>query len=143
MREILVLRDEHSLRSDFTLKLNMAKAFSLVDKFYFPHNMDFRGRVYPVPPHLNHMGNDLSRGLLLFSEGRKLGKSGLKWLKIHCANLMGKDKGTIDEKLQFVVANMGLIKAIAEGPLQNREWISFEDCWQALAAILELNDALK
>jgi len=31
---------------------------------YFPHNMDFRGRVYPIPPHLNHMGADINRGLL-------------------------------------------------------------------------------
>ena len=31
------------------------------DVMYFPHNLDFRGRVYPIPPHLNHMGADLSR----------------------------------------------------------------------------------
>ncbi len=76
-------------------KLNTARAFSKVKYIYFPHNIDFRGRVYPVPPHLNHMGNDLSRGLLLLGKGQKLGKHGLKWLKIHCANLMGKDKATI------------------------------------------------
>jgi DNA-directed RNA polymerase len=28
---------------------------------YFPHNLDFRGRAYPIPPHLNHMGSDMSR----------------------------------------------------------------------------------
>jgi hypothetical protein len=31
---------------------------------WFPHNMDFRGRVYPIPPHLNHMGSDLAKSLL-------------------------------------------------------------------------------
>lgn len=41
------------------------------------------------------MGNDLSRGLLLLGKGERLGASGVKWLKIHCANLMGKDKATI------------------------------------------------
>ena len=25
------------------------------DLFWMPHNMDFRGRVYPVPPHLSHL----------------------------------------------------------------------------------------
>jgi DNA-directed RNA polymerase len=50
-------------------KLNTARAFSKVKYFYFPHNIDFRGRVYPVPPHLNHMGNDISRGLLLLGKG--------------------------------------------------------------------------
>jgi len=53
--------------------LNTARAFSKVKYFYFPHNIDFRGRVYPVPPHLNHMGNDLSRGLLLLGKGERLG----------------------------------------------------------------------
>ena len=32
---------------------------------------------------------------------------------------------------------------IAENPLDNREWLTYEDCWQALGAIIELNDALK
>ena len=94
-KKIQELRDQHSLRSDFNFKLNIARSFSRVDRFYFPHNLDFRGRVYPVPPHLNHIGNDLSRGLLAFADGKKLGESGLKWLKIHCANLMGKDKAII------------------------------------------------
>lgn len=70
----------------------MAEAFSGIERIYFPHNMDFRGRLYPIPPHLNHMGADLARGLLEFSEGLPLGESGLKWLRIHLGNLMGKDK---------------------------------------------------
>ena len=39
--------------------------------------MDFRGRVYPIPPHLNHMGADLNRGILEFSEAKRLGEKGL------------------------------------------------------------------
>jgi DNA-directed RNA polymerase len=60
--------------------------------FYFPHSLDFRGRAYPIPPHLNHVGSDLCRGLLRFAEGRPLGPRGLFWLKVHLANLMGQDK---------------------------------------------------
>ena len=66
------------------------------------------------------MGADLSRGLLLFSKGKKLGPHGLKWLKIHTANLMGHDKATIDEKLEFVKKNMDLIRAIARDPCKRR-----------------------
>jgi DNA-directed RNA polymerase len=55
----------------------------LGDTFYLPHNLDFRGRAYPLPPHLNHIGDDLSRGLLLFGEAKPLGERGLRWLKIH------------------------------------------------------------
>jgi len=101
------------MRGDFDLKLNIARSFSKIDRFYYPHNLDFRGRVYPVPPHLNHIGNDLSRGLLLFANGKKLGEGGLRWLKIHCANLMGKDKAQLDEKVEYIEANLGLIFAIA------------------------------
>lgn len=36
---------------------------------YFPHNMDFRGRVYPISPYLSHMGDDINRSLLLFAKG--------------------------------------------------------------------------
>lgn len=61
-------------------------------KFYLPHNMDFRGRAYVLPPHLTHLGSDLSRGLLLFDEKRPLGEGGLRWLKIHLANVFGQDK---------------------------------------------------
>lgn len=73
MKKMQQQRDIHSLRCDFLLKLNVAKGFSNISKIYFPHNVDFRGRVYPVPPHLNHLGADLSRGLLLFSEGKPIG----------------------------------------------------------------------
>jgi hypothetical protein len=48
----------------------MAISFKSVQKLYFPHCMDFRGRVYPIPPHLNHMGADINRGLLEFSKAK-------------------------------------------------------------------------
>jgi DNA-directed RNA polymerase, mitochondrial len=41
--------------------------------FYYPHNLDFRGRAYPMHSHLTHLGSDLCRGLLEFSEGKPLG----------------------------------------------------------------------
>lgn len=44
--------------------------------------MDFRGRVYPCPPHLNHLGSDMARSLLCFAKGEPLGFNGLNWLKV-------------------------------------------------------------
>lgn len=44
--------------------------------------MDFRGRVYPCPPHLNHLGSDMARSLLCFAKGEPLGSNGLNWLKV-------------------------------------------------------------
>ena len=90
----------------------------LGDKFYFPHNLDFRGRAYPIPPHLNHIGDDLSRGLLLFAEAKPIGERGLRWLKIHVANLHGFDKGSFDERVQYVEDHMADIYDSAERPLE-------------------------
>ena len=84
--------------SDFEIKLGIARSFSQVDRFYMPLNLDFRGRIYPISPHLNQLGNDLSRGLMEFANGKPLGKSGLRWLKIHLANKMGYDKLTMEER---------------------------------------------
>ena len=100
----------------------------LGDKFYFPHNMDFRGRAYPIPPHLNHIGDDLSRGLLLFAEAKPLGERGLRWLKIHLANLCGFDKGSFDERVQFVEDHLGDIYDCAERPLEVSLLDSFLCC---------------
>jgi DNA-directed RNA polymerase, mitochondrial len=142
-KKIQAIRDEISLRGDFNLKLNIARAFSKLDYFYFPHNFDFRGRVYPIPPHFNHIGNDLVRGLLLFGQGKTIGPHGLRWLKIHTANLMGKDKAPIEDKLHFVEESLTKIHQMAEAPLQHREWLEYEDCWQAIASIIDLSTALK
>lgn len=41
---------------------------------------------------LFQMGSDLCRGMLSFADGKKLGKSGLFWVKVHLANLFGVNK---------------------------------------------------
>lgn len=90
----------------------------LGDTIYFPHNIDFRGRAYPIPPHLNHIGNDLSRGLLIFAESKPLGERGLRWLQIHLANLYGYDKANFDERVQFVQDHLDDIYDSATKPLE-------------------------
>lgn len=81
--------DLHSLRCSAMLKLNQAKKFKDFEEIFFPYNVDFRGRAYPVPPHLSIVGSDLCRSLLMFAHPKPLGKNGLYWLKVHLANLAG------------------------------------------------------
>lgn len=132
-----------SMRCDANYKLEIARGF-LGEKFYFPHNLDFRGRAYPIAPHLNHLGNDLSRGLLLFWEGRPLGPNGLNWLKIHLANLFGFDKAPLDARVQYVNDRLDMVKKCAENPLEKDSWWQTADKpWQALSTIFEINEALK
>jgi DNA-directed RNA polymerase len=85
--------------------------------------MDFRGRVYPIPPHLNHMGPDINRGMIEFSEGKKLGKEGLWWLKLHLANKIGKDKLPLHERVAYAESIMDTVHKCAEDPKNNLEWL--------------------
>ena len=93
------------------------------DTFYQPHNLDFRGRAYPIPPHLSHIGDDLARGLLMFAEAKPLGERGLRWLKIHLANLYGFDKGSFDERVAFVMDRLEDVYDSAENPLEVHQFL--------------------
>ncbi|OZJ04070.1 hypothetical protein BZG36_03402 [Bifiguratus adelaidae] len=136
-------RNEHSLRCDVNYKVETARAF-LDQPMYFPHNMDFRGRAYPIPPTLNHMGNDLCRGLMQFDLAKPLGAQGFRWLKIHLANLHGFDKHSFMERIEFAESNLEHVFDSADKPLTgNMWWLKAEDPWQCLAACFELTAAIR
>ncbi|KAF1839411.1 DNA/RNA polymerase [Decorospora gaudefroyi] len=133
----------HSQRCFQNFQLETARAFVNEKSIFFPHNVDFRGRAYPVPPILNHIGADLARGLLKFGRGKELGTVGLQWLKIHLANLYGFDKASLREREQFAMDNINEIYDSATSPLDGRRWwAKAEDPWQCLACCMELKNAL-
>lgn len=133
----------HSERCFMNFQLEIARAFK-DQTFYFPHNMDFRGRAYPIPTYLNHMGADHVRGLLYFAKGKELGENGLRWLKVHLANVFGYDKASLKEREQFATDHMKDIYDSATNPLTgNRWWLQAEDAWQCLATCFELKAALE
>ncbi|XVE91693.1 hypothetical protein REPUB_Repub01dG0032600 [Reevesia pubescens] len=138
--------ERHSQRCDIELKLAVARKMKDEDGFYYPHNLDFRGRAYPMHPYLNHLGSDLCRGVLEFAEGRPLGKSGLQWLKIHLANLYagGVDKLSYEGRIAFTENHLEDIFDSADRPLEGRRWwLSAEDPFQCLAACINLSEALR
>ncbi|KAF9522502.1 hypothetical protein CPB83DRAFT_911296 [Crepidotus variabilis] len=133
--------NNHSDRCSVNYKIEIARTF-LNDTFYLPHNLDFRGRAYPIPPHLNHIGDDLSRGLMKFADAKPLGERGLRWLKIHLAGLCGYDKAMFDERVKWVDERMDKVRDSALKPLDGaRWWAKADDPWQALAACMELSAA--
>ncbi|XP_076275662.1 mitochondrial RNA polymerase isoform X2 [Rhynchophorus ferrugineus] len=134
----------YSLWSDCLYRLSLAEHFRN-DIFWLPHNMDFRGRVYPVPPHLNHLGSDLARSILIFAEGRPLGPDGLDWLKIHLVNLTGlKKRDSIKDRLEFANENMDLILDSADHPLDGKMWWAGSDePWQTLACCIEVANVVR
>nr|XP_054768973.1 DNA-directed RNA polymerase, mitochondrial-like isoform X1 [Lytechinus pictus] len=134
----------HSLRMDMLYKLSIAD--KVRDEIvWFPHNMDFRGRVYPCPPHFNHFGSDVTRSLLLFARGRPLGEEGFRWLKIHLVNLTGhKKRCAVEERLQYAHDMMDEIIDSADRPLDgNKWWQESDEQWQTLASCMELTKAIR
>uniref|UniRef100_A0A8C4VU03 DNA-directed RNA polymerase n=1 Tax=Gopherus evgoodei TaxID=1825980 RepID=A0A8C4VU03_9SAUR len=134
----------YSLRMDSLYKLSIAN--HMRDKvFWFPHNMDFRGRTYPCPPYFNHLGSDVTRAILLFAEGKPLGAHGLDWLKIHLINLTGlKKKNSLRERLAYANEIMEEILDSADNPLTGRKWwMDTDEPWQALACCMEIAKALR
>lgn len=141
--KLFITKDLRSLRCSALLKLNQSEQFKDFDKIHFPYNVDFRGRAYPVPPHLSNIGSDLCRGMLTFAEAKPLGSRGLYWLKVHLANLAGNDKISFDERAQFTEDNMDNVRACVNDPFgENRWWMSLDDPFQAKATCHELIKAI-
>lgn len=144
IKELKNMRQKYfSIRCTESYKIELSKAFC-GEKMYFPHTLDFRGRAYPINVYLNQLGNDLSRGLIQFWEGKPLGNKGFTWLKIHLANCFGMSKKTFDERIEFAEASVSKILEDCENPLKaNAFWRTAEDEFQALATIFEIGAALK
>lgn len=122
--------------------LKLANDFKDDEAIYFPHNLDFRGRVYPVTL-IHPQGNDFMKSMLEFSEGVELGKDGHTWLAFQGANMWGLDKKPIEERIAWVYKNSDMIISIAEKPLDNLQWTEADSPWEFLAFCFEWNDYLK
>ena len=124
--------------------LQAAAAHEHYGVLHFPHNLDFRGRAYPMSPHLSHMGNDLCRGLLTFADAKPLGQHGFRWLLIHLANLYGEvDKRSFDERVGWALRKLPEIVDSADAPLGGRRWwLQGEAPWSVLATCKDIAAAV-
>lgn len=132
----------HSQRCYQNAQLVVARSYRDTT-FYCPHSVDFRGRAYPIPPYFNHMGADYVRSLFMFARGKPLGEEGLRWLKIHLANVYGFDKESLHDREQFAMDHLADVYDSAENSLAGKRWwLTAGDPWQCLAACMELKAAL-
>lgn len=132
-----------SIRSTESYKMVLSKSY-LGQRFYFPHTLDFRGRAYPINVYLNQLGNDISRGLLMFWDGKELGKKGLEWLMIHYGNTHGLSKKSFAQRVEFVKEHLSELEADVEDPHRaDAFWKKAEDPLQCLATTYEIVNAYK
>jgi DNA-directed RNA polymerase len=125
-------------RIAFSRMLGVARRFKEQEAFYFPHQLDWRGRIYPVSLYLTPQGSDAQRGLLTFANTVPLADDdGVLWLAVHGAGLWGVDKVSMGARHDWVETHSADILASAENPYENRFWATAEKPWQALAFCFE------
>lgn len=131
-------------RFGFLQKMGLADRLSKFATIYFPHQLDFRGRTYPIPIHLNHHGDDICRGLLRFSTPKDASSpEAQRWLKIHAANCYGVDKVAFKDRVEWVEDHMPQIQRAVRDPLNDDWWQQADggdQPWQFLAACFALTD---
>lgn len=130
---------DKSIRKEWLMRLDVAERFE-AQSMWFPHQLDFRGRVYPIPPHLNHQGDDTCRGMLEFADAKSAPDRDY-WLMIHAANCYGFDKASFEERIAWTRAHLPEIAAASEQPIVSEFWRKADKPWQFLAASFAIFDA--
>lgn len=123
-------------------KLQISKILYLANKFkskpiWYPRQLDFRGREYPIPYYLQPQGPDVAKGLLLFDEAKPIDDTNVGWLAIHIANCFGHDKLAFQKRIDWVNDNDDWIRAIGENPIDVSDWASADKPLQFLAGCVE------
>ena len=121
-------------------RLAMASRFEGEGEFYFPHQIDWRGRAYSVVPVVNPQADDKGRALVEFARGKPLGKRGGYWLSVQLANLHGQDKLSFDDRVRWTENNREAILASVDRPLKGEPlWREADKPWRFLATAFTNN----
>lgn len=126
------------LAAERTLHFGMienARLMSRYRRFWLPHQVDFRGRAYPIPQ-FNHHRADPIRSLLEIADGIEPGDAGRVALCRHAAGCWGNgiDKLPMDRRVDWAVSNVGKMMECVNDPGGTDWWREAEDPWLFLAA---------
>jgi len=124
-------------------KLQVAKKFVDEECLYFVYSLDFRGRVYPAQVYLTPQGDDSTKALLTFAEGKPVDDESGAWLALHGSNLFGFDKVTLQARVEWTQEHQDKIIACAKAPFDNKWWTEADKPWQFLAFCLEWRDFIE
>lgn len=132
-------REQLSQRTQFAYALTTANKYQLFPELYFPHQFDFRGRIYAVPQ-FNPQGPDFMKALLHFAEAKPLTEESASFLAIHLANCGAFDKidkAPLEDRVQWVYDHEEEIVAYAKDPFTYTGWADADSPFQFLAACFE------
>ena len=110
--------------------------------FWYPYQLDFRGRIYPKSPMLSPQSADYARALLKFKFGKPMGNNdSYSVFAIAGANLYGEvDKEELPIREQWVKDNTDRIIATATNPLEDTWWASADKPYCFLAWAIEFKE---
>lgn len=97
------------------------------------HQVDFRGRIYPVNRTVTHQAPDQCKAVLSFADARPLDDEGFRWLLKAAAGHFGLGRQSWQERLQWGEEQLQRHLAVADAPLDRLElWRDASDPWQYL-----------
>ncbi|HUF73746.1 MAG TPA: DNA-directed RNA polymerase [Gammaproteobacteria bacterium] len=124
-------REAHEFNADlksdidtFSRLMLVAKDYVQHERFWLPYKLDWRQRCYSVVTTLSPQGDQFSRALVEFAEGRRMGDSDSAgaWLAIHGANVYGENKVDFQGRIDWVAQHEEEILASAADPMANTFW---------------------
>ena len=100
---------------------------------WLDNDLDFRGRIYVSSRLVGHQGPDNSKALVEFGVGSQCDQEGLEQMLMAAAGHYGLGKSSWSDRLEWGKANLDLISAVAEQPLDRMDlWKGASDPWQFL-----------
>lgn len=135
------LDGEHGRRLLHLMTMGVVYKMKKYSKFYFPHSLDYRGRVYPLVDFFNPQSKGYVKAMLEFADGQILDDVGVYWLKVHTANTYGMDKEPFSDRIKWVDDNMEMILSVARSPLLHKSsWVWSDSPYEFLAACMACED---
>jgi len=132
-----------SRRVEAARTLWLAERMLPLGAFHYPQQLDFRGRVYPVPTFPQPQGTDFARGLLRFETGSWIAlKTCPEAFWVHGANCAGQDKLPIADRVAWILRRRQAILDVSHDPLDCSWWQEADEPWQFLAWCLEAGELL-
>jgi DNA-directed RNA polymerase len=138
--KIHFLNESYESQRLLTLKsLFVADKMSQHKRLYFPHQLDFRGRGYPLPLFLHPQSVSYAKAMLRFADGKPMKtESSQRALYVHTANKFGLDKEPVSKRISWIEQNRAMIRTIAADPWSNRTWLEADEPFAFVMACREL-----